>query len=190
MSCDASSLFTFTAPTPVEGAVNTIVVQTAQAAASQTAAAMPPTETPTLTAVPTQTPSITPSPTPTFIFLLSTLTSTAPASGGDLACQLTGQNPEDGTIMSKNNRFTASWTVQNTGQATWDPRSVDFVYVSGVKMASVRAADLPKSVAPEKSITLTLTMTAPSTPGKYKTVWTLQQGKNAFCKLSLNIIVK
>jgi hypothetical protein len=92
--------------------------------------------------------------------------------------------------MSKNENFTVSWTVQNSGQATWNRNNVDFVYVSGAKLATVKAADLPKNVAPEQSITLTLSMVAPGSAGSYKTVWTLQQGKDAFCRLNINIVVK
>ena len=192
LSCDMASLLVPQAPALEPGAVNTIVVQTAQAAASQTAAAMPPTETPTLTPVPTRTASVTPSLTPTFLFLLSTptRTPTVAASSGDFACLLTKQTPDDGATMTKNENFTVSWTVQNSGQATWNSNNVDFVYVSGAKMATVKAADLPKSVAPGQSITLTLSMVAPSSTNNYKTVWTLQQGKNGFCRLTINIVVK
>ncbi len=92
--------------------------------------------------------------------------------------------------MKKNQNFTASWTVVNSGQATWNTNNVDFVYLSGAKMANVKAADLPKSVAPGQSITLTLSMLAPNTPNSYKTAWTLQQGKIGFCRLTINIVVK
>ncbi len=173
--------------------MNTIVVLTAQAAASQTAAAMPPTLTPTDTPVPTHTPSITPSPTPTFLFFLVTPTrSPLPTSAaGPLACQLTAKVPADGTIMKRNQRFTMSWTVQNTGSATWDPNHVDLIYLSGARMGAPKIADLPNGVATSQSVTLTLTMTAPSTPGDYKSVWALQQGKsNNFCKLNINITVQ
>ena len=192
LSCDVSTLIGPQVGAPQPGTVNTIVVQTAQAAFSQTAAAMPPTLTPTLTTVPSRTPSITPSPTPTFLFLLSTPTrSPVPsAAAGDYACALIDQTPPDDTTMKKNQSFTVKWTVENTGQATWDTNNVDFVYVSGTKMATVRAADLPKSVAPGKSVTLSLSMVAPSSANKYKTVWTLEQGKNSFCKLNISIVVK
>ncbi len=92
--------------------------------------------------------------------------------------------------MSSKQSFTASWTVQNTGSAGWDSNSVDFVYVSGAKLSSLKAADLPKSVASGDSITLKLSMVAPGPADTYKTVWTLESGKNAFCRLSLSIKVK
>jgi hypothetical protein len=187
-----STLLTPQSPAPAAGAVNTIVVQTAQVAQSQTAAALPPTLTPTLTPEPTRTPTETPSPTPTFLFILSTLTKTPTlsASASDYACKLTGQTPADGSTITKKQSFVASWTVQNTGQATWDSQSVDFVYVSGAKLATVKAADLPKNVAPGKSVTLTLNMVAPGGADTYKTAWTLEQGKTSFCRLTITIVVK
>ncbi len=175
------------------GAVNTIVVMTAQVAGSQTAAAMPPTLTPTLTPAPTNTPTETPSPTPTFLFILSspTKTATVASSSNNLACKLLDQTPSDGATMAKNQSFVATWKVNNIGQAIWDATAVDFVYVTGDKLASVKVVDLPKTVNPGDSVTLRVPMTAPSGSGNYKTAWTLQQGKNnPFCRLTLSITVK
>lgn len=197
ISCDVSTLV---APAPAvtplpPQAIDTIIVQTAQAASTQTAALIPPTLTPTLTPLPTRTPSQTPSPTPTFIFRLATLTRTpkTPTAGPatkDFACSLTDQSPADGAVMSKNQSFSVSWTVQNTGISKWDSNSVDFVYASGAKLTSLKAVDLPKSVAAGESITLKLTMQAPSSADTYKTVWTLESGKDVFCRLDLTIVVK
>jgi hypothetical protein len=59
-------------PPSALGVINTIVVQTAAAAATQTAALIPPTLTPSFTPFPTQTASITPTATQTFIFRMPT----------------------------------------------------------------------------------------------------------------------
>ncbi len=178
-------------PTLGPAGINTIVAQTAGAAATQTAALVPPTLTPSATPTASRTPTVTPSLTPTFIFVLSTLSKTptpGPASG-DLACKLLSQSPEDGATMSKNEGFTVGWKVRNTGASTWDSNAVDFIYLSGTKMASSKVVDLPKSVAEGDSITLKVGMNAPSNSGSYKTVWTLRQGKTQFCKLSISIVV-
>ncbi len=192
MSCDVSTLVV-PAPVPTlgPGGINTIVAQTAGAAATQTAALIPPTLTPSMTPTATRTPTVTPSLTPTFLFILATLSKTptpGPASG-DLACKLVSQSPDDGATMTKNEVFTVSWKVKNTGASTWDSKAVDFIYLSGTKMASVKAVDLPKSIAEGDTITLKLDMTAPSNSGSYKTAWTLRQGKTEFCKLNINIVV-
>lgn len=197
ISCDLSTL-TGPAPiaTPIPGLVNTIVVQTAQAAASQTEALAPPTATPSFTPVPTKTPSVTPSPTATFLFLLATRTRTpkpAPTSevgSGNYDCSLSDQTPADGSKMTPNQSFVVSWTVQNTGTATWDSNAIDFVYVNGAKLTSAKTADLPETVASGDSVTLKLTMTAPNSTGNYKTAWSLEKGKNDFCRVTISIIVK
>ncbi len=194
ISCDLSTLVGPAAPAPVPGAVNTIVVLTAAAAGTQTAASIPPTWTPTFTPSPSRTPTITPSPTPTFRFFLFTATSVpetaAAGAPGDYQCSLTDQTPADGTTFSKGETFQTVWTVKNTGSVVWDTNTVDFAYVSGTKLASIKLADLPKSVAVGKSIGLKLTMTAPSTVNTYQTTWSLQQGNNRFCKVTLSIVVK
>jgi Ig-like domain-containing protein len=183
------------APTPVPGAVDTIVAQTAQAAATQTALQAPPTLTPTYTAVPTKTASVTPSPSPTFVFLLASLTNTPKTptfepGSGDFSCQLTAQTPEDGAVMKAKQSFTTSWTVLNTGGSAWDANSTDFVFVSGAKLSPLKAADLPQTVASGESTTLKLSMQAPNSADTYKTVWTLHNGKNTFCRVTLSIVVK
>jgi hypothetical protein len=193
ISCDVSTLVAPAPPVPTlgPGGINTIVAQTAGAAATQTAALMPPTLTPSATATASRTPTVTPSLTPTFIFVLATLskTPTAGPSSGGLSCSLVSQSPDDGATMSKNQAFTVSWKVKNTGSSTWSSNAVDFIYLSGTKMASVKIADLPKSVAAGDSITLKLDMTAPGSRGSYKTVWTLRQGKNEFCRLNISIVI-
>ncbi len=92
--------------------------------------------------------------------------------------------------MKKNEAFTVSWKVKNTGAVTWDTNSVDFIYVSGAKLASVKVADLPNSVAVGDTIALTLGMNAPGANGTYKTVWTLHHGKTQFCKVNISIVVQ
>jgi hypothetical protein len=193
MSCDVSTLVAPAPPVPTlgPGGINTIVAQTAGAAATQTAALVPPSLTPTATPTASRTPTVTPSLTPTFLFVLATLSKTptpGPASG-DLSCNLVSQSPQDGATLNKNEAFTVSWKVRNTGASTWDSTAVDFIYLSGTKMASVKVSDLPKSVAAGDTTTLKLGMTAPSNSGSYKTVWTLRQGKTEFCKVNISIVV-
>ncbi len=192
ISCDVSTVLPAAVPTPVPGAVNTIVALTAQSAASATAAFITPTLTSTPTPLPTKTPTITPSPTPTFLFFLLTPTSEpAPSAAGtgSYTCALTDQTPADGVTIAKGQTFETTWTVKNTGTATWTSSSVDFVFVNGTNFASIKRADLPQSVAPGATIALKLTMKAPSTVNSYTTTWSLEQGSTRFCKVNLSIVV-
>ncbi len=195
ISCDLSTFLAPQPTPPAPGAVDTIVAETAAAAATQTAAAtlstVLPTLTPSFTPVPSKTPSPTPSITPTFLFILPTFTrtSTPITPTTDYACQLTAQSPANKTTMAPKQEFQADWTVKNTGINRWDANGVDFVYLSGDKLSKLMGADLPKSIATGESISLTISMTAPKASGTYKTVWTLQANKTQFCRLSLTIVV-
>lgn len=80
----------------------TAIVQTANAAATQTALLAPPTLTSTVT--PTRTPFPTDTVSPTFIFVLPTSTIPptqipAGSSGLDLECQVLSQDPPDNSIF-------------------------------------------------------------------------------------------
>ncbi|HUH96380.1 MAG TPA: NBR1-Ig-like domain-containing protein [Anaerolineales bacterium] len=190
MSCDVS---TFAAseqiPTPIPGAIDLLIAQTAAAAATQTAALLPPTLTPTLTPFPTQTPPDTPTPTPTFIFLLATMTPTS--TNGVFTCGLVSQSPLDRSTFTPNQTFTLNWKVKNTGSSAWLQDSVTLDYVSGKQFTGVTVVSLPKTVPAGNSITLSINMTAPSQLGDYTSNWTLVAGGGqTFCNLFLRIIVK
>jgi len=190
ISCDVSTLAASQQiPTPIPNAINLIIAQTAAAAATQTAALLPPTLTPTLTPFPTQTPADTSTPTPTFIFLLATMTSTS--TNGVFTCGLASQSPLNRSTFTPNQTFTLNWKVKNTGSSTWLQDSVSLNYVSGEQFTGVTVVSLPKTVASGNSITLSINMTAPSRVGDYTTNWTLVAGGGqTFCNLFLRILVK
>ena len=76
LACALPSLAPTPAPLPTfdTNSLYTVIVETANAAATQTALKLPPTFTPTLTLVPTKTPTVIPSPTATFYFVVATIT--------------------------------------------------------------------------------------------------------------------
>ena len=204
-----SSLFACALPFDIPGinptsaplvGIETIVAQTAGAAASQTAALFTATLTPTLTPFPTAIPSDTPTVTPTFLFILlspttipgSIITPATPItpSATDYECQLAGQTPANDSTMPASKDFVTIWTVANSGRKTWDDTSIDFIYLSGAKLSKGKGADLPNSIAPGEAVSLKITMTAPKNPGTYRTVWALRLGQNEFCTMSLRIVVQ
>ncbi len=205
MSCDVS---TFAVPqqilTPIPGAVNMIVAQTAAAAATQTAALIPPTLTSTLTPFPTQTPLDTPTMTPTFIFIMFTptssvtptsyinITSTSSVSttAPEFSCSKVSQSPANGTKFNAGAPFTLNWKVKNTGTSDWLSTSIDLDYVSGTQFTSATVIGLSSTITPGNSVTLSIPMNAPSTSGTYTTNWSLAAGAVTFCHLSLKITVK
>ncbi len=192
ISCDVS---TFAAPqqalTPIPGAINLIVAQTAVAAATQTAAFIPPTLTSTLTPFPSQTPLDTPTVTPTFIFLLPTVTPTLTPTNAStvFACSLMSQSPQDGTHFAPNQSFTLTWKIRNTGSSNWPQNKVSLEYVSGAQLTGTTLMALPKGLASGNFFGLAIRMTAPNVAGHYTTNWTLTASGLTFCSLSLEIKV-
>lgn len=195
-------------PTADPNAINTFIVETANAAASQTAAALP---TSTATATTTPTPRNTETPSPTFtstvIFILSSPTKPATAtpvviggggsggSGGgsstaEYSCQVMSVSPANGTTFNDRDNFDATWQVKNNGTRGWDRNSTDFYYLSGSKIHKVAGYDLNRDVDPGQTINLAADMQAPKDRGTYTTTWTLRIGSKTFCNVSLTINVR
>jgi hypothetical protein len=198
-------------PTANPQQVNNFIAQTANAAATKTAAAIP-SSTPTVTFTPTRltdTPS--PTATSTVIFILSSPTKQVPptlvilpgsgsggsgGSGGggstaeNYACQIVSVSPANGTSFKPRDSFDATWRVKNTGAKDWDRNSIDFLYLSGAKIHKVAGYDLSKSVDSGDTIDLAVDMEAPKTSGTYSTTWTLAAGSKTFCNMSITIAVR
>jgi len=189
ISCDVS---TFAAPqqipSPVPGAINFIVAQTAAAAATQTAAFVPPTRTSTFTPFPTQTPSDTPTATATFIFSL--VTPTLPNISGSFVCNLISQVPENGANFKKNKSFTMNWVVANSGSSNWLPNQVSLKFTSGDQFTNTTLVQLPKMITPGNEVTLSVDMITPNQSGNHMTYWSLMIGDQGFCPLALRITVR
>lgn len=170
----------------------TAIVETAGAAATQTALNAPPTATPTGT--PTQTPSPAPTFTPTFLFII--VTNTVPptmipagSSGKAYECQVLSVDPADNSQISASAIFNVRWTVANVGRAIWDVNNLDYRYSDGKRIYRQSIYDFPKTVPPGESVELTAEMQAPAESGTYTTTWTISMGNNWFCPLNLTINV-
>jgi len=182
------------APTFDPNSISTYIIQTANAAATQTALVAPPTSTFTNVPLPTHTPFDTPSPTATFIFILPTPTvpSSTPAIGSSnlkFDCQVLSQSPQSGTHMSPNNSFTMAWQVRNIGKGFWDSNSTDYRYKSGSKLHKTSAYDFPSSIVSGGQVEIKVAMTSPGSSGSYTTTWDIKTGKTEFCNMSLTIQV-
>jgi hypothetical protein len=183
------------APPPIvfdPSSLNTVVAQTAAAAATQTFAALP---TSTFTAIPTKTPTEPPTQTPTFIFVIFTptvpsLTPTLEISSSPFACRLASQNPANNSVLAKDADFAALWRVINVGTNAWDANSVDYHYFDGAKLHKSSIYDLPTSVPTGGQIDIIVNMKAPKNEGAYQTTWALRVGDQDFCKLNLTIEVR
>ncbi len=172
-------------PTVNPDDIRTQAMQTVQAQLTQTALAAP-SATPTFTVVPTNTPepatptlSITLPPTALATTQVFLPTNTLSSGIRDQATYVS-QSPSDGTVFAPAQTFTMTWRLKNTGPTTWTTQyKFRFYAGSGGRMG---AADinLPRDVAPNSEIDITLQMTAPLTAGEYNTIWVLsnQDGIN------------
>jgi hypothetical protein len=172
--------------------LNTIIAQTAGAAATQTFVLQP-----TFTTVPTatKTPTEIPTSTPTFLFVLSTptvpsLTPTLEVSSDPFACRLASQNPANDTVIPAGADFATLWRIVNIGANGWDANSVDYHYLGGAKLHKESVFDMPSSVPTGGQIDIIVNMKAPKEADTYTTTWSLRNGKGDFCKMRVTIIVK
>jgi len=178
-------------PTFDPNSINTSIVLTADAAFTQTALVLPPTETPT--AIP-PTESPTASPSPTFLFLLPTITvpptkATPGSSNERYACQVLSQDPPNESAVLPKNSFTVTWEVYNIGTDAWFENNTDYFFSSGERMHNTAGYDFEETVPSGGTVKLSAKMTAPNASGTYKTIWRIRVGKNEFCPMNLTIVV-
>ncbi len=195
MAC-VPSLTTQSVPTVDPGAINTFIVQTAHAAATQTAALLPSaTPTPTITPI-RNTDTPTPTATSTVIFLffsptpLVIPTITNAASSDNFACQIMTAMPPNGNTFNPREDFDALWRVKNIGKKKWDRTTVDYIFSSGAKIHKISSYDLAKNIPVGGITDLVVNMQAPKDPGTYTTTWTMRTGSKFFCPLTLTIVVQ
>jgi hypothetical protein len=171
--------------------LNTIIAETAGAAATQTFVLQPTlTPSPTVTKTPTEAPTS----TPTFVFVLSTPTVPSPvptigANSPHYACQVVSKIPTDDTVFAKGALFKMHWQVLNTGAFAWDENSSDYRYFNGDKLHLTGGFDFSQSVSTGGIIEIIVEMKAPNDPGTYSTTWRITVGKERFCPMSIKIVV-
>ncbi len=181
-------------PTFDPNSVSTSIVQTANAAATQTALVVSSTPLSTNTPTPTLTSLAMPSPTATFIFILATPTvpSNTPAPGSSglkFDCQVVSKNPPDDSHLASNSNFTMVWTVMNMGTEVWDSNDADYRFRSGDKLHKVAAYDLESSVPTGGQTEIKVAMKSPQAAGTYSTTWVIRTGQTEFCRMGITIKV-
>jgi len=164
-------------PTVDPNAIMTQVAMTVQAEVTKMAlltpsptAPLPPTA--TLPPVPTQ-------PLPTK--LPSQTAPTLPPESPDYAKLIT-ENIPDGTVFWKNEKFTKTWKIENTGTTTWDS-TYRLIFVDS-KPAGVILGETVISITdfvkPKNQIEISIPMKAPATYGTVTNWYRMMNGKNQF----------
>ena len=146
------------------------------AAAGDATAEMVPTSTLTKTPPPSKTPIPEPTATKPTATVTETLTGLAVReTGSPLGCNevafLADVTIPDNTTLDPGQKFTKTWRLQNDGTCTWDTDYTIYFH-SGEKMSgpsSQKMVTIP--VPPGKTIEISVDLTAPKEPGKYKGYW-------------------
>ncbi len=120
-------------------------------------------ETPTAESPATDTPAPTPAPVDDV--------------AGDGGCRLNASfvadlTVPDNTELQPGATFTKMWRIGNTGTCDWIP-GFQLVFVGGKQMGSLPVVDVSATAA-GASADISVDMTAPTTPGTYKSDWRLQ----------------
>lgn len=80
---------------------------------------------------------------------------------------------QDNEVLPPGFVFTKTWRLTNNGTCTWTS-DYDLVFTSGDRMGAPQAEPLPRPVAPNQSIDLSLQMAAPQINGTYRGDWQLR----------------
>jgi hypothetical protein len=108
--------------------------------------------------------------------LTATITPTAP-NCTNLA-KFVSETIPDYTFETPGSTFTKTWTLQNVGTCTWGT-GYALVFDHGDQMMgsstpTATPVAITTSVAPNATITVSVTLTAPTTPANYQGFWKLQ----------------
>lgn len=146
---------------------------TLQAIMTQTAIAL------TLQA-PTQTPPPpTATPVPATNTPVPTATATAlPVTYCDWMAFVTDISVPDGTNFKPGETFVKTWRIKNRGTCTWTP-DYTLAFNGGDQLGATTSVRLPGYVAPGQSVDVSVTLTAPNTPGSYKGYWIMRNTAGA-----------
>ncbi len=167
-------------PTVSVSDVQTMAVSVFAAGLTQTAEAMP-TSTPAPTDTPMPTNTILSFDTLAPLSANGTPVVTAPLTSPTASCynlSFVSETIPDGTKMKPGEKFTKTWTVQNTGSCAWDA-GFKFTWKSGNPMGG-STQTLNSSVAAGSQEKISVAMIAPTGAGEYKGTWQMQDANNTF----------
>ncbi len=150
-------------PSPTPDLAQTSIAQTAEAAITQLAAI-------------SQTP-----------VAAATATNPPPAStSADKATYVSDVTVPDGSDYAPGAAFTKTWRLMNAGTTTWST-SYKLVFLSGDQMGTVTSVALAESVAPGATVDISVDLTAPSTTGRYRGYWKMQNASGQYFDASIYV---
>ena len=160
-----------TRPRPTQAFTSTPTIEVAKVPTrtpSPTWTPVPPTATFTPTqAPPTLVPSSTPTETP------------VPCDAPLAARYVSDVTIPDYTTVEPGQQFDKTWRLSNSGECPWPP-GVKLAYVSGARLGGGSSEPLAGETAPGEEVEVTVSMTAPSSPGTHTGRWRMQTAEGEF----------
>ena len=145
---------------------------------SPTRTTVPPTATLTPTEVPpTPVPSSTPTETP------------VPCDAPLAARYVSDVTIPDYTTVEPGQQFDKTWRLSNSGECPWPP-GVKPAYVSGARLSGGSSETLAGETAPGEEVEVTVSMTAPSSPGTHTGRWRMQTAEGEFFGAEVFVTIK
>jgi len=95
----------------------------------------------------------------------------------------------DGTPWVPHQTFNKVWRVRNTGTCTWS-NAYTLTFVSGEAMTGATAVGMNKVVAPNDTVDILVTMTAPAAGGPHTGQWQMRDDKGALFGVLLRVSIQ
>ncbi len=89
------------------------------------------------------------------------------------SANISAETISDYTKMDRDEDFTKTWTIVNTGTCAWDKGTL-LVFVNGDRMGGDSSEAIGTQVTPGGHITASVDLTSPSSKGTYSGKWALQ----------------
>lgn len=159
-------------PEAIKDQIYTEAVKTLCAEFTETAKAIPPTE--TATALPTNTAEPTATQTPIMIPTVPSAGMNAtPTSGvvNPYQVEFVWVDPYPNQFVP-NQKFTMTWQLKNIGTATWSGK-YRFYHRNGIQLADQSSYSINEIISPGGILTISMPATAPEAFGTYQTEWAL-----------------
>jgi hypothetical protein len=91
----------------------------------------------------------------------------------------------DGTVLGAGSSFVKTWRISNAGSCSWNT-GYKLIFSSGSSLSAPSSVNLPGSVAPGKTVDISVSMVAPDSDGTYKGYWMLESDKGTVFGLGVN----
>ena len=124
----------------------------------------------------------TPSPTPTYWPITKTPV--------DWACTVISSDPNGYKAFHKGEDFDGHFTVLNSGGKEWNIDKMRYRFVSGTAIHKHYSVDaIPRGIQLNHTLDITIDMTAPTTPGRYFSVWSFEHSEESLCLITFSLTV-